>query len=38
MNLMTNSGSKIVYELGNITGAVETKFHPEMIVNVQILH
>ena len=33
MNLLTNAGSKIVDEVGEITGAGQTKFHPEMIAN-----
>ena len=34
MNFMTNSGSKIVDEVGEIPGSGQTKSHPEMIANV----
>ena len=33
-NVLTNSGSKIVDEVGEITGEGQTKTHPEMIANV----
>ena len=38
MNLLTNAGSKIVDEVGEIPGAGQTKFHPEMITNVLSLN
>ena len=34
MNFLTNSVSKIVDEVGEITGEGQTKTHPEMIANV----
>ena len=34
MNFLTNAESKIVYEVGEITGAGQTKFHTDMIENV----
>ena len=34
MNILINSGSKTVYEVGEIPGPGQTKFHPEMIENV----
>ena len=38
MNFLTNTGSKILYGVGKITGAGQTKFHPEMIANVLSLN
>ena len=38
INFLTNAGSKIVDEVGEIPGAGHTKFHPEMIVNVLIIN
>ena len=34
MNFLTNEGSKIVYEVGEINGSGQTKFYPDMIANV----
>ena len=34
MHFMTNAGSKIVYEVGEINGSGQTKFYPDMIANV----
>ena len=34
MNFLTNAGSKILYKVGEIPGAGQTKFHPEIISNV----
>ena len=34
MNFLTNAGSKIVYEVVEIYGSGQTKFHPEMTANV----
>ena len=33
MNFLTNTGLKIVDEVGEIPGAGQTKFHPDMIAN-----
>ena len=38
MNFLTNSGSKIVGEVGEIPGAGQNRFHPEMISNVLSLN
>ena len=38
MNFMTNAGSKILYEVGEISGAGQTKFHPDMLENVLSLN
>ena len=38
MNFLTNAGSKILDEVGEIPGAVKTKFHPEMIAKVLSLN
>ena len=38
MNFLTNAGSKIVDGVVEITGAGQTKFHPEMISNVLSLN
>ena len=38
MNIMTNAGSKIVYEIGEITVAGQTKSHSEIISNVLSLN
>ena len=38
MNFLTNSGSKIVDEVGEIPGAGQTKFHPAMAAYVLILN
>ena len=38
MNFMTNSGSKTVDEVGEITRSGQTKSHPDMITNVLSLN
>ena len=38
INFLTNSGSKIVSEVGEIPGAGQNRFHPEMISNVLSLN
>ena len=38
MNFMTNAVSKIVDEVGEIPGAGQTKFHPEMIADALSLN
>ena len=38
MHFLTNVGSEIVDELGEITVAGQTKFHPEIIANVLSLN
>ena len=37
-NVLTNAGSKIGDEVGEITGSGKNKFHPEMIANVLSLN
>ena len=37
-NVLTNAGSKIGDEVGEITGSGKKKFHPEMIANVLSLN
>ena len=38
MTFMTNEGSKIVDEVGEIPGSGQAKFHPDMIANVMGLN
>ena len=38
MNFMTNTGSKILDEVGEIPGPGQIKLHPEMIANIKILN
>ena len=38
MNFLTNAGSKIVDEVGEIPGSGQNKFHPEMIANILSLN
>ena len=38
MNFLTNARSKLADELGEITGAGQKKFHPDMIANVLSLN
>ena len=38
MNFLTNSGTKIVDEVGEIPGVGQTKFYLEMIANVMSLN
>ena len=38
MDFMTNTGSKMIYKVREVTGSGQTRFHPEMIANVLSLN